>query len=157
MNNDELNELSVDQLNILVAKKEGYTVEEYRSGHRIRDKDNDVVAFIGPHNATSLSNYSPVTNWAQGGPIIERERIDLRHCQNGIGNHMVMAEIRANSDITEPRLAMAWGNTDLIAAMRCFVSLKQIYKWNALSPDDSGHSLLSGGGVSCITNSESGD
>ncbi len=74
---------------------------------------------IGPGGDTMSSRrYSPSTNWAQGGPIIERELI-------GTGP-------RPESSIwPEPWLAaspkddaMFWGATPLIAAMRCYVTSK---------------------------------
>ena len=58
-------------------------------------------------------NYS--TDWAQGGPIIEREWIDL-HCVN---DSLWEAEINANDYHNRKN-----GPTPLIAAMRCFVASK---------------------------------
>lgn len=57
----------------------------------------------------------PSTNWSQGGPIIEREWIDL-HCVN---DSWWMAECPAVGG-----LAMQNGPTPLIAAMRCYVASK---------------------------------
>lgn len=55
--------------------------------------------------------YTPSTDWAQGGPIIERERINTWNEgydweASRFGEHIV------------------WGNTPLIAAMRCYVASK---------------------------------
>ena len=59
--------------------------------------------------------YSPSTDWAQGGPIIERERISLAilgdTCYCGIRHPDPMT-----CDYT------GTGPTPLIAAMRCFVA-----------------------------------
>ncbi len=59
--------------------------------------------------------YSPSTNWAQGGPIIERENITLA----------------SPTPIASEWCAMLWGvkakqsgTTPLIAAMRCYVASK---------------------------------
>ena len=52
------------------------------------------------------------SNWAQGGPIIERERIDLQG--DGDGGWIAC-------DNLNPEQA---GPTPLIAAMRCFVASK---------------------------------
>lgn len=59
--------------------------------------------------------YSPSSNWAQGGPIIEREKINLA----------------APSPIHEEWTAMTWlnrskqdGPTPLTAAMLCYVASK---------------------------------
>ena len=55
-------------------------------------------------------NYS--TNWAQGGPIIERERIEVRY--------RVGVSVRALIDGKHEQ----YGNTQLTAAMRCYVASK---------------------------------
>jgi hypothetical protein len=59
--------------------------------------------------------FSPSSNWAQGGPIIEREWIDL-HCVN---DSLWMADCS-----TPDGLIMGSGATPLIAAMRCYVASK---------------------------------
>lgn len=51
------------------------------------------------------------TNWAQGGPIIERECIDLYH--SGTWS----AEMVQGEDVIHTE-----GSTPLIAAMRCYVA-----------------------------------
>jgi hypothetical protein len=53
------------------------------------------------------------TNWAQGGPIIERERITL---------DSDLTIWCASSDSNQS--AMCYGPTPLIAAMRCYVASK---------------------------------
>ena len=60
--------------------------------------------------------YDPSTNWAQGGPIIERERISIRQWTNVPLVHAYMPQDNAPwlSDGTSP----------LIAAMRCYCSFK---------------------------------
>jgi len=62
--------------------------------------------------------YTPLfsTNWAQGGPIIEREEIALEpmtHDEHGDGWLATRVE--------GPAVCMEFGPTMLIAAMRCFV------------------------------------
>jgi hypothetical protein len=62
-----------------------------------------------------LYKYTPSTNWAQGGPIIEREEIESRK----VGIHTWLAETQCDhNDHSET------GPTPLIAAMRCYVALK---------------------------------
>ena len=69
-------------------------------------------------------SYTPSTDWAQGGPIIEREFLELRP-----GSFVGSKEF--------PRIFAAWaqnqrggktisgtGPTQLIAAMRCYVASK---------------------------------
>lgn len=55
------------------------------------------------------------TDWAQGGPILERECIDLQY-QGGETD--VWAADIFNAD------SMIYGDTPLIAAMRCYVVSK---------------------------------
>lgn len=64
--------------------------------------------------------YNPSTNWAQGGPIIEREEIDI-YCYESpmAGCGWWVAEITGTK-------AKARGNSPLIAAMRCYVKSKLI-------------------------------
>lgn len=59
-------------------------------------------------------NFSPSTNWSQGGPIIEREKIDVFSTSNG---NLWCAQ----SDV---RVFNGYGPTPLIAAMRCYVASK---------------------------------
>lgn len=60
--------------------------------------------------------FEPSTNWAQGGPIIERERISIRQWVNVPIAHAYMPVDNAgwSSDASSP----------LIAAMRCYVASK---------------------------------
>lgn len=57
------------------------------------------------------------TNWAQGGPIIDREKIGLREPHETPD----VWYARITTDVT---VFMKSGPTPLIAAMRCFVSSK---------------------------------
>lgn len=57
--------------------------------------------------------YSPSTNWAQGGPIIERERIDIWAWEK----NWSAGDNKALNTRTR-------GPTPLIAAMRCYVASK---------------------------------
>lgn len=59
-----------------------------------------------------LTPYNPSTDWAQGGPIIERERIELR----GDGDEGWIAYDNVNPEQE--------GTTPLVAAMRCYVASK---------------------------------
>ena len=80
--------------------------------------------------------YSPSTDWAQGGPIIERERIDLNRFSGqwaarlwagwrdieypqGSAEHAAAYRSRKVSQSIEQQ-----GPTALIAAMRCYVASK---------------------------------
>lgn len=61
--------------------------------------------------AAQRAAFNPQGNWAQGGPIIDRERIQFRSEQN--------IQYRAFIGLYG---ADATGPTHLIAAMRCFVA-----------------------------------
>ena len=64
---------------------------------------------------------SPSTNWAQGGPIIEREVISLVF----LGDHWVASTPNPEAKLGDGRDPLeAYGPTPLIAAMRCYVSSK---------------------------------
>lgn len=63
-------------------------------------------------------SYQPSTDWAQGGPIIEREKICLDIGSAGVW----LAWNKQNYD-DEPR-HMVSALTPLIAAMRCYVASK---------------------------------
>ena len=60
------------------------------------------------------------TDWAQGGPIIERELCELVKCKSG---DKVWWEAISGLENT-PSHAIATGTTPLIAAMRCCVASK---------------------------------
>lgn len=63
-------------------------------------------------------SWHPSTNWAQGGPIIERERINIRPNQSDDG-------FKAFVILRPTGLAHRHdGTTPLIAAMRCYVASK---------------------------------
>jgi hypothetical protein len=59
-------------------------------------------------------SYTPSTDWAQGGPIIEREKIVL---SPDIHHTRWSATLRGEAYIY-------WAQTPLIAAMRCYVASK---------------------------------
>jgi len=60
--------------------------------------------------------YQYSTDWAQGGPIIEREGMQVKkHASNWIA-------LPANAEFSEE--AYQEGDTPLIAAMRCYVASK---------------------------------
>lgn len=61
--------------------------------------------------------YCPSTDWSQGGPIIERERIEIRKC-----NPLHFPKGNEKGEYTEPLwiAGKMHGTTPLIAAMRCF-------------------------------------
>lgn len=64
----------------------------------------------------SSNRYS--TDWAQGGPIIERENIST--CWEGT----IWVATRFNKNCGETWFGHQYGSTPLIAAMRCYVASK---------------------------------
>ena len=58
--------------------------------------------------------WQPSTNWSQGGPIIEREKLDLWWCK---GNQFYTSTHQEGTTVED-------GPTPLIAAMRCYVASK---------------------------------
>lgn len=92
-------ELTGAALDWAVAKCEGWNVS--------------VDEFLKSQMSSSKFAYSSV--WAKGGPIIERERIDLRFDRSGRSTYPW------NASTLERMLG---GPTPLIAAMRGFVASK---------------------------------
>jgi hypothetical protein len=102
-------ELQGAALDWAVAKAEGvdgYIVNESFMTRWTDDECEDGVDY----------HYS--TDWAQGGPIIERERISIEDCQDGAGLYWEATRIEP------PAVSEARGPTPLIAAMRCYVASK---------------------------------
>ena len=89
-------------LNWAVAKCEEANVYVTQNGLDWMDVDRD-------HNGNWIK-YDPSTDWSQGGPIIERENIE-------IGRTPV--EWRAQR---YDFIRVAYGPTPLVAAMRCYVA-----------------------------------
>ena len=63
------------------------------------------------------------TDWAQGGPIIEREKIGIERCIHAGEYHGWRALKDYPFDASVPE-ETTWGDTPLIAAMRCYVASK---------------------------------
>ena len=99
------------QLDWMVAKCMGYVEQGVYGTPEIRDGG------IYLHYCDVVLNdcYSPATNWAQAGPIIDRERITIRQWTGMPIIHAYM-----------PHDGAPWGAgpTPLIAAMRCFCCSK---------------------------------
>lgn len=67
--------------------------------------------------------YSPSTDWSQGGPIIERERITLNY-ENLDGTGPCKAYYLRTLFDDDTEGWHQYGPTPLIAAMRCYVASK---------------------------------
>ncbi|PLC44490.1 hypothetical protein C0Q88_07370 [Ralstonia pickettii] len=80
--------------------------------------------------------FDPSTHWGDGGPIIEREKINLIAVDESIGKIVWAAEQGSTSFsassfsydgepvINFAKISVVFGPTPLIAAMRCFVIAK---------------------------------
>jgi len=74
---------------------------------------SNAVALFDMAGGAGNMYYSPPTNWSQGGPIIEREMITVGP-----------AEHEGFMAWGWPKAAGYWGDSPLIAAMRCYVISK---------------------------------
>jgi hypothetical protein len=61
------------------------------------------------------------TNWSQGGPIIDREKIDCVADPNG--KDAWMGQLYATR-LAGNKVVRSYGPTPLVAAMRCYVAYK---------------------------------
>ena len=75
-------ELIGADLDRAVAKGKGMHVVMARGGWFVFDSDA-YSEFRNDYDDSKLQMFRPSTNWAQGGPIIERERIAVK--ENGCG------------------------------------------------------------------------
>jgi len=100
----KVSELQGAALDWAVAKCEGVAVEYINDGI-----NRCLLMPMG-------GRFNPSTEWAQGGPIIEREELTLScHWQRPYA-------IKILAD--EKRVVQSNGPTPLIAAMRCYVASK---------------------------------
>ena len=101
-------ELTGELLNYWVAKAEGYEARLCQGYLRISRKKNSLdLAELG---------YTPSTDWLQGGPIIEREKITLLH--EGAWEAITNWATCYGQQACGPEFG---GETALIAAMRAYV------------------------------------
>ena len=96
-------ELTGAALDWAVAKCEGVSVAMFADILRVNTHETHYV--FGPE-------YNPSTNWSQGGPIIEREKIAVDY-DHDVWNATVYGQPCYFS-----------GPTPLIVAMRCYVASK---------------------------------
>jgi hypothetical protein len=99
----QIKDLELYEIDFLIAKVEGFEI-------KITKEDTDSIIWVLGDNRWIV--YSPTTNHSQAWPIIESERINIRHLD-------VMEKWLADIDGNE-----ACGKTSLEAAMRAFVVSK---------------------------------
>ena len=95
----KINELTGAALDWAVAKCDGHDMEYFQV----------------------VDAYLPSTDWAQGGPIIERESISLA-CRPKDARGLWCAVLGPNRFLSPD--FEGYGPTPLIAAMRCYVASK---------------------------------
>ena len=104
----KVNELTGAALDWAVAKCEG--------------KDwNLVESFLDYYDEGGM-HYS--TDWSQGGPIIEREGINLTSCLDEEEPYWIGSVECQYKNFNATAYYEEYGPTPLIAAMRCFVASK---------------------------------
>jgi len=96
----KVSELKDELLDYWVAKADGVTE----------------VHVVDAHCLVNHVRWEPSVDWAQGGPIIEREGINLGHSLEPGSEHCV-AYMRSGRNRQR-------GLTPLVAAMRCYVDFK---------------------------------
>lgn len=115
----KVSELTGALLDYLVAKAEGMDAHIVTATHGAQ-----WVILADTHN----ESFEPSTDWAQGGPIIESERIDII----ASGNEWDAGRNSRIESSGEEQSFIEWiemdgkqsGPTPLIAAMRAYVALK---------------------------------
>lgn len=113
-------------LNFAVAKAEGREVMKdfYLEGSLM----SGWFVHVEGNRWMSLSDYVPSTAWAQGGPIIEREGVDIQQLFGGSHEGSFARHVgwQAKRYIAGGVINPSYFNaqTPLIAAMRCFVASK---------------------------------
>jgi hypothetical protein len=70
----------------------------------------------------NLAAFEPSINWAQAGPIIERERITLAYGEDEKDWFACIGDSRRFDNDTPDGLEKVVGPTPLLAAMRCYVA-----------------------------------
>ena len=114
----KIKDLTGAALDWAVAKCEGYECEfgDEVSGPWLVPQEGYL------HDEKPLASFRPSTDWAQSGPIIERERLQLI---TELGDEMWVCSSPKAVEIGGYRkYCFASGPTPLIAAMRCYCSFK---------------------------------
>lgn len=108
-------ELSGAALDWAVATAEGWRTD------KASDAKGEYLWLFKDGEGRNPKHYHPSTNWAQGGPIIEREGVEVVK-----GNPLYFPKGNENGDYYEPLWVAGnqHGQTPLIAAMRCYVASK---------------------------------
>ena len=103
------NELSGAALDWAVTQCEGADF------FALMDWDNDRLCYLTEWG----EDFEPSINWAQGGEIIERERICL---EDAAGMYWVASLVHEDKEYDGVMRTEMQGTTPLVAAMRCYVA-----------------------------------
>jgi hypothetical protein len=110
-----VSELQGAELDWAVAKCEGVSVEVSNGGWWVFDS-HAFPKFSDDYNESKWQAFHPSIHWAQGGPIIERERIDVMWC----GDRWCVYTMTPDKELQ----LQTEGATPLLAAMRGYVASK---------------------------------
>ena len=102
-------ELKDRALDYVVAKCKGKGIEF--------DDPRDPWLVVDGIADQPLHSYTPSTDWSQGGPIVERERISVVD----VDGYDFWKADKLNKEAIP---VISYGPTPLIAAMRCYVASK---------------------------------
>lgn len=118
----KVSEATPIQLDWLVAKLEGLSLHKDAGLAGVFKRGWWVSGlFVDPNKWVKLGKYNPTSNWAQGGPIIEREHLSIEAYSapndEGIACFWYASEDKFDAETWD-------APTPLIAAMRCYVASK---------------------------------
>ncbi|WP_153135159.1 phage protein NinX family protein [Paraburkholderia agricolaris] len=107
--------LNCSQLDHWVARAEGYS-------HVSLVPHDRCGTWYAGESSGGINDWTPSTNWGQGGPIIERERIIVKPYKDGTWG----ADYEFDPDARGGHFYMSSkeGDTPLVAAMRAYVAAK---------------------------------
>lgn len=108
----KVSELSSPELDYWVAKAEGFECS-------LVPADDNCPAYCEVKDIDGWHEWSPSIDWSIGGPIIERERIDVSYDVLG-STYDGVSWVAEHPENTREY----WGNTSLIATMRAYVASK---------------------------------
>ena len=111
-------ELTGHALDWAAATAEGFGPGYMKNIDLRYDAGRMVVCMLVPINREYVI-WSPTTRWAQGGPIIEREMIDIERLHSA--NQWYATHPKNKGGLIRHH---GYGPTPLIAAMRCYVASK---------------------------------
>lgn len=117
----KVSELTGAQLDWAVAKCEGLnpSLEYTTCTRRIYIAADMVCALTG--DIEGNEDYSPSTDWAQGGPILTREHISRTIDHSGL---WVAYYTEGYTEGDEGKLHMHCSQDELVAGLRCYVASK---------------------------------